>query len=425
MAELPKILTKVPGPRSRELAARLSRVESPDTTYLSDDFPIFWERAHGCIVVDVDGNSYLDATSSFGALSVGHTHPGVVSAVSSQAENLIHGMGDVHPSRVKVELLEKLADVSPIPNPRIILGQSGSEAVEAALKTAFLATRKPGVAAFHGGYHGLSYGALDPTARPFFRNRFEEQRGRFTTHVPFGERGEIESLLSSGKFGAVLVEPVQGRGGIRIPEDGWLAWLHEQCSEFGVLLILDEIYTGFGRTGKMFACEWDKVVPDIICVGKAMGGGMPISACIGSSDLIEKAWPKSCGEAMHTSTFLGHPLACAGALAAIGVIEREGLVERSASVGADILTVLTQIAGQFPGLVVEARGRGLMLGLSMQSQEVAALTMTKCLQRGLIVLTAGDSGDVIELTPPLIISDDQAEWMLETLAAAIGDVAAT
>ncbi len=424
--DFPEIISgTVPGPRSRALAERLEQVESPDTTFLSPDFPVFWESAHGCLVTDVDGNTFLDAASSFGAMSVGHTHPEVVEAVQAQAARLMHGMGDVHPSRVKVELLELIAAYSPVPEPRIILGQSGAEAVEAALKTAALATGRPGVLAFHGGYHGLTYGTLEPTARPAFREPFAAQRGQFTEHLPFGCDVEtIRGLLADPerRIGAVIVEPIQGRGGIRIPPSGWLRDISMVCREFGALLILDEIYTGWGRTGRLFACEWDGVTPDLICVGKAMGGGMPLSACIGARHLIERAWPKSTGEALHTSTFLGHPLACAGALAAIRVITRDDLAGHADRIGGEMLAALQRLAELYPESIVEARGRGLMIGVEMRSAEIARECLLGSLRRGLILLLAGDDGTVVELTPPLILSSEQAAWCVEQLASCLTDL---
>jgi 4-aminobutyrate aminotransferase-like enzyme len=412
--DLPRIVTdSVPGPKSVALGKRLARIESPDTTFISAEFPVFWERARGCLVTDVDGNTFLDATSSFGAVSVGHAHPAVVSAIRRQSESLIHGMGDVHPSRIKVELLEKIGRHSPIPDALIILGQSGSDAVEAALKTAYLATAKPGLIAFEGGYHGLTYGALEPTARAFFRMPFAAQRGRFTKHLQFGcpiSQVQVALAAEGAAVGAVIAEPIQGRGGIRIPPQGWLKDLQSLCRRMGALLILDEIYTGWGRTGRLFACEWDGVTPDLICVGKAMGGGMPISAVLGPRDLIERSWPKSNGEALHTSTFLGHPVACAAAIAAIDAIVDEGLADRANARGEHMLSELGKLADDFPDQLVEVRGRGLMIGLECRTAEIARSCMYYCLSRGLIVLLAGDDGSVIEFTPPLTITEAQLDW---------------
>ncbi len=412
---LPKIVTEIPGPRSRALARDLRRAESPNVTYLAPDFPVFWEEAHGCLVWDADGNRFLDVTSAFGVASVGHGHPRVVAAVHAQAEKLLHGMGDVHPSAVKVRLCERIASLVPLPEAQVILGLNGGDAVEAALKTAMLATKRPGVLAFEGGYHGLTYGALDVTARADFRTPFRPQMGGFTTHLPYGCPLEtIQAHLHEHKPGAVLAEPIQGRGGIVVPPPGWLAGLRQLCTETGTLLILDEIFTGWGRTGTRFACEFEGVVPDVLCVGKAMGGGLPLSACVASKALMA-AWGESTGEALHTSTFLGNPLSCAAALAALDVLEEEHLAERAVRMGAVFADGLRAVQATFPAKIADVRGRGLMLGIEMASPEMALPLIPAALRRGLIVLPAGD-GCVLEFVPPLVIAEEQMNWCLQTLS---------
>jgi len=410
----PCLVTPVPGPRSRELARRLRRVESPNITYLAPDFPVFWEEAKGCLVTDVDGNRFLDVTAAFGVASVGHSHPRVVAAVRAQAEKLLHGMGDVHPSEVKVRLCERVAELVPLPHPQVILGQNGGDAVEAALKTAMLATGRPGVLAFEGGYHGLTYGALDVTARADFRAPFQPQLGGFTRHLPYGCPLEhVRAHLTDHTPGAVLAEPIQGRGGIVVPPLGWLRGLREVCSETNTLLILDEIFTGWGRTGDWFACDHEKVIPDILCVGKAMGGGLPISACVASADLMA-SWGESTGEALHTSTFLGNPVACAAALAALDVLEEEDLPGRALQRGAVFAGGLHALQSEFPEQIAGVRGRGLMLGLEFVSPSLALPLVPVALRAGLILLPAGD-GRVLEFVPPLVIEEEQIAWCLAVL----------
>jgi 4-aminobutyrate aminotransferase-like enzyme len=370
------------------------------------------------LITDVDGNTFLDATSSFGVMGVGHAHPRVEAAIDRQSSVLVHGMGDVHPSEAKVKLLERIAQFSPIPDSRIILGQNGSDSVEAAMKTARLATGRPGLIAFDGGYHGLTYGALEPTARGFFRDPFEDQRGRFAGHLPFGCDPQIvaDALRDHHDVGAVIVEPIQGRGGVRIPPPGWLAHVRDACHAHGALLILDEIFTGWGRTGWWFACKHDKVTPDLICVGKAMGGGMPISACIGGRALMEAAWGSgSTGEARHTFTFLGHPLSCAAACAAIEAIHLDKLVSRSREVGEGLLSALRAMAAQHEDAIVDVRGRGLMIGIEFRNRERVWPIVLAALRRGLIVLPAGDTGNVIEVVPPYVITPEQCTFIVETL----------
>lgn len=411
---LPHLVTSVPGPRSQALAQTLSRYESPNVTYLAPDFPVFWDSAQGCLIRDVDGNTFLDVTSAFGVASVGHSHPDVVQAVQAQAAKLLHSMGDVHPSAVKPALCKRIARLVPLPSAQVILGQNGSDAVEAALKTALLATGRPGVLAFDGGYHGLSYGALAATARPDFRAPFHAQLGQFTTHLPFGGNLDaVDVALQSKPIGAVLAEPIQGRGGIVVPPEGWLRGLREVCTRRGILLILDEIFTGWGRTGDWFACQHEGVVPDILCVGKALGGGLPLAACVASQDLMA-CWPKSRGEALHTSTFLGNPLACAAALAALYVLERDELPARAGRVGAHFAAGLTALQDAYPARVRATRGRGLMLGLEMDTPATALALVPAALARGLILLPAGD-GRVLEFVPPLTISITQMDWCLDVL----------
>ncbi len=411
---LPRLVTPIPGPRSRELARRLRRVESPNVTYLAPDFPVFWEEARGCLVMDVDGNRFLDATSAFGVASVGHSHPRVVAAIRAQAEKLLHGMGDVHPSEVKVRLCERVSEIVPVPDAQVILGQNGGDAVEAALKTAMLATGRPGVLAFEGGYHGLTYGALDVTARADFRAPFRFQLGGFTRHLPYGcPLEQVRAHLKEHAPGAVLAEPIQGRGGIVVPPPGWLRGLRDICSETDTLLILDEIFTGWGRTGKWFACCHEDVVPDILCVGKAVGGGLPLSACVASVGLMA-AWGESTGEALHTSTFLGNPLACAAALAALDVLEEEELPARAVRTGAVFADGLRALQSEFPEQIVDVRGRGLMLGMEFDTPSRALPLVPTALREGLILLPAGN-GSILEFVPPLVIEEEQIAWCLATL----------
>ena len=437
---LPLLRTTIPGPRSRALARQLHRYESRNITLISDHWPIFWKRAAGANVWDVDGNRYVDLTAAFGVASVGHGNSRVVAAIRRQAGQLIHAMGDVHPNALKLALarelvaltfgrwMKKVGSTAASPaNPRsggrtsqraaarVIFANSGAEAVEAALKTAAIHTGRPGVIAFDGAYHGLTYGALAATARPHFRQPFEKQLGQFVTHIPFGQlpvvgtdRRAVRSSRcgASGDsalphpmeyYGAVLVEPIQGRAGIIVPPDDFLPGLRRFCTRHGLVLIFDEIYTGFCRTGRWFAAEHWGVVPDVICVGKGMAGGFPLAACVGRAPVMD-SWPDSDGEAIHTSTFLGNPLGCAAALAAIAEMKRLKLAERAADLG-------TYALQHFPAL----RGRGLMLGLPVTNP---AKLCEQLLQRGILALP---EGDVLGLTPPLTISRSQLAFAFTTL----------
>ena len=413
-------MTEVPGPRSRDFARRLGRVESRNVTLLEPEAPIFWERASGSNVWDADGNRFVDLGAGFGVANAGHAHPRVVAAVREQSERLLHAMGDLHPATRKVELLEALVRRFPGGGPaRAVLGSSGSDAVECALKTAQLATGRAGVVAFEGAYHGLGYGALDTTWRPLFRTPFAARLAGATVFARYGDAADVRRAAreSRAPIGAVLVEPIQGRGGERIPPDGFLRELRALCDAEGWLLIADEVYTGFGRTGRWFACEHEGVVPDLLCVGKGLASGMPISACIGS-EAVMQAWPDSDGEAMHTQTFLGHPPGCAAALASMAVLEDEKLVPRAAELGAVVLAELrSALAGR--AHVRDVRGRGLLLAVECDAGETALRGCAEALRRGVIVVPSGDHGEVIAITPPLSIERDLLLLALGLLADAL------
>jgi 4-aminobutyrate aminotransferase-like enzyme len=438
-ALLPERRTPIPGPKSLALAAELPRWESPNVTFVDPGgrFPVFWQEAHGCLVTDVDGNTFLDLTAAFGVMAVGHSNPRVSQAIADQAAKLIHGMGDVHPSALKVELARKVARHAPGDLGHAVFGQNGGDAVEAAVKTARLFTGKSGVVGFRGGYHGLTYGALAVTHRDDFRAPFLGQVPTFARHVPYAEPRScpvsccggaacttaclrfVEEAISdaANDVGAVIVEPIQGRGGIVEPPPGWLSGLRALCDRRGVLLIADEIFTGWGRTGDWFACERENVLPDILCVGKAMGGGFPISACLARPHVMA-AWGASKGEALHTSTFLGSPLGCAAALAAIAEMEERDLPARARVVGAHFKERLTDLAARYPAHVAEVRGRGLMLGLRFFERETALGLVYDLLARGIIVLPAGP-GDVLEFVPPLVIETEQVDWAVAQMDAAL------
>lgn len=410
-------MTAVPGPRSRALAARLAAVECRNVLCTEPEPPIFWERASGSNVWDVDGNRYVDLTAGFGVANAGHAHPRVVDAVMGQMERLPHAMGDVFPADVKVALLEALCARYPGGGAaRGILGSSGSDAVEAALETALLATGRPGVVAFEGAYHGLSLGALDATYRPEFREPFAARLPGATVFAPYGdaEAARRAGRASPAPVGAVLVEPVQGRGGLRFPPPGFLAALRRVCDEEGWLLVADEVYTGFGRTGQWFACEHEGVVPDLLCCAKGLASGMPVSACLGCAEAMD-AWPPSRGEALHTQTFLGHPPGCAAALASLAVLSEEKLVERSAELGAAALARLERALAGRAG-VRDVRGRGLLLAVECDSPARAASACAEALRRGVILLAEGDDGRVLALTPPLSIPRELLELGIDTAA---------
>ncbi|NBR84801.1 MAG: aspartate aminotransferase family protein [Verrucomicrobia bacterium] len=433
-------------------------------------WPIVWARARGVNVWDSEGRKHLDLTAAFGVAAAGHANPRVVRAGQRQMATLLHAMGDVHPHSLKAVLAKELSALTferwsseqakgkrrktkgPAFTGKTIFCNSGFEAVEAALKTAALATGKRGVIAFEGAYHGLGYGALNVTHRAHFRSPFRAQLREFGHFLPFPDavgrgvltapsasgrlrraedsapyplrelRTRLEKLLRRGDVGAILVEPVQARGGLQVPPPEFLPHLREMCDAHGALLILDEIYTGFGRTGKWFACEHSGVVPDVICLGKALTGGFPLSACVGRAEVMDAAWPVSTGEAIHTSTFLGHPVGCAMALAQIAELQRLKLVERTARLGAWLGGELAKVHGPKSKVQSRVRGVGLMQGLELVRADGSPATeeslgiIKRLLHRGFIFLPEGEHANVIGFTPPLTITQRDLRRAIAALA---------
>ena len=419
--------------------AMLRAYESRNVTFIESDgsWPIVWERAHGANVWDADGKKFLDLTAAFGVAAAGHANPRVVRAGQRQMEKLLHAMGDVHPHARKAELARELSRITferwtGSKTGKTIFCNSGFEAVEAALKTALLATNRRGVIAFEGGYHGLGYGALNATHREQFRGPFVTQLGGFVEFAKFPETAaelkavatQLKRLFREHYIGAIVVEPIQVRGGIRIPPPQFLPLLRRLCDEDDALLILDEIYTGFGRTGKWFACEHSHAVPDLICLGKGLTGGFPLSACVGRAELMDAAWPCSTGEAIHTSTFLGHPVGCAMALAQIAELRRLDLPAHSAELGRWFLGELRRHITN-PDFEITFRGSGLTIGVELCLPErvpasIATLGVIKeMLARGFILLPEGPHANIISFTPPLTITRPQITATVRALREVI------
>ncbi len=421
--------TTVPGARTNALMPALRRYESHNVTYVDRDTPVFWESAQGATVTDVDGNRYIDLTAAFGVANTGHSNARVASAIHDQARRLMHAMGDVHPTEVKVKLLETLATIAPPGLTKTFLASSGAEAVEAALKTAMLATGKPSFAAFGGAYHGLSFGTLEIAGIEKFRAPFagalrnralQLAYPRATAALDEGAAAALDQTRSALRgrddLAAVVVEPLQGRGGCIVPPKGYLAGLRALCDEMRILLIFDEIYTGFGRTGTMFAAQHEGVVPDILCAGKAMANGFPISATIAKPQIMD-AWPVARGEALHTSTYLGNPMGCAAALANIAEIQRLDLPARASRLGLALASRLDALRAS--GHVTGVRGRGLMWGVELRDGASAERVVKAALKAGVIVLQAGPDGNVLSITPPLVITQRQLFRAIEILADCI------
>lgn len=428
---LPQLITGIPGPKSLALSKDLKKYECRNVTYTADDWPVFWQRAEGVNVWDADGNQFLDLTSAFGVAGLGHGWS--AQAMRDQSGQLIHGMGDVHPTSLKVEVCQKLSAMTferwGAGLGKTILSNSGSEAVESALKTALMATQKSGIVSFENSYHGLGYGSLLGSAMEKFRQPFENQLAPVREVLDFPTSGleEYAQLaaqlgeLDASKVGAMIVEPIQGRAGKLVPPPAFLAMLRSWCDASDVVLIFDEIFTGFNRTGKLFACEWEGVVPDIICVGKSMSGGYPISACVGKAGVMD-AWPESTGEALHTSTFLGNPVGCAMASASLDAHASDEIADRVMKAGEKLKTELEKIDNP---LIYEVRGRGLMIGVELRhtdgspAGDVAGIALADMLRRGIIMLADGAAGNVLAFTPPFDLSDDEIEFVVHQVRNAI------
>ncbi len=451
---LPQLLTEVPGPLSQALVDDLAASECPAVTArrarrareegVSQD-PLVWERARGANVWDVDGNRFVDLTSAFGVTTLGHSRPEVVEAAQAQLSLLPHGMGDVFPNRVKIELARRLVEVAPHGINRVLYTCTGSEAIDAAWKTCVLATGKPEIIAFSGSYHGLSLGALSVSAyRREFREPFLPLLSSRVHRVPYPDArnpprgvagkdmgefvlGAIESLVTSPDsggtaIGAVFIEPILGRGGVVVPPPGFLASLAELCRRLGILLVLDEILTGFGRTGEWFAAGYEGVVPDLLCVGKGLTGGYPLSACLGKAEVMDR-WGTSTGEALHTSTFQGNPVGAAMALASLKVLANGGL-QQCRQTGEALGEALVALQRRHPQVLVDVRGRGLMWGVEWADRKgggrapspPAAVSASRFLQeRGYLCMPAGASGRVLAIEPPSCLTASQLEGFIAAL----------
>lgn len=423
----PKISTAVPGPESLRLSNALADLEAPGINTIYRGGPsLLWREAVGANVVDVDGNRFVDLTSGFGVAAIGHRHPLVVAALHEQSETLIHGLGDVMAHPARVELAERLRELVPVrdqASAQTHFAVSGSDALEIAAKTAWLHHQRQDrprrdVLVFEPAYHGLSLGALALTSRPEFRRPFTEHLHPHLERRPFGgPLDEVARMLASRLFAAAIVEPVVGREGVIPAPVGWLAELAGICRRSGTLFIADEIFTGFGRTGRMFAVEHEltgDLLPDLICCGKALAGGLPIGAVVGRRELMA-AWSTP-GEALHTGTFVAHPLACAAALACLDVITAAGdpLPERAASLGEEVAARLEAWPQRFHH-VASVRGLGLFWGVVLTDSKTAGIFTERARARGILLLAGGPEGRVAQLVPPLTIDRDLLHRTLDLL----------
>jgi 4-aminobutyrate aminotransferase len=431
--DLPVINGPLPGPRACAVIERDGRVVSPSYTRC---YPLVAERGEGALVEDVDGNRFLDFNAGIAVVATGHCHPRVVKAVQEQAARLMHMSGTDFYYEEMVALAEKLAEIAPGDLARrVSFGNSGAEAIEGAIKLARWATKRDKIIAFYGSFHGRTLGALSLTARKAV------QRAGFgplipgVVHAPypncyrcpFGQKPEscavecvgfientiLKTVAPPEETAAIVVEPVQGEGGYIVPPRIFFDELARVARQNGILLIFDEVQSGMGRTGRMWAADHFDAVPDLLAVAKGIASGLPLGATVARADLM--TWPPGA----HASTFGGNPVACAAALATIALLEEE-LIANAARMGALLMDRMREWPQRFPQ-VGEVRGLGLMIGVEMvrdqttreKAPELRDRVVQLAFQRGLLVLGAGDNS--LRLCPPLVITREQCAFALETL----------
>ena len=400
LRQAPNIVTELPGPKARAHIAFDESVTSPS---LPRAYPIVPVKGDGVWVEDIDGNVFLDFAAGIAVNSTGHAHPRVVAAIARQAAELIHFSASDFYLPIYAHAAERLARIAPMSGPkRVFIGNSGAEAVEAGLKLARYHTRRQNVVAFVGAFHGRTMGALSLTGS---KAKYHAHFGPLLPgvyHVPFGSAGldELEDrvfrrLMPPDEFAAVIVEPIQGEGGYVVPDAAFLPRLREICDRHGILLIADEVQSGAGRTGRMWAIEHWGVEPDILLTAKGIASGMPIGAMVAKEEVM--SWTPGA----HGSTYGGNPVALAALLETIDLLE-EGLVVNAAERGEQGLRGLRPLLEHYPGLVRDVRGKGLMIGVELDSKETAEAVQRQAFERGLLVLEAGE--DCVRMSPPLVVT---------------------
>jgi len=439
----PDIKTPLPGPKAKALIDRDKTVVSPSYTR---GYPLVIERGSGAIVEDVDGNTFLDCSAGIAVNSTGHSHPDVVRAITEQAQKFLHMSGTDFYYEPQVRLAEELASLAPITGGvRSFFGNSGTEAIEACLKLARYTTGRQNIIAFLGGFHGRSMGSLSLTASKVTQRRGFGPLLPGVYHAPYPdtyrcplgstpdscadacvdyiEHEIFAHLVSPDEVAAIVVEPIQGEGGYIVAPDAFLQRLRALATKHGFLLVADEVQSGMGRSGRMFAIEFTGVEPDAIAIAKGIASGMPLGVAVARAGLM--AWPPGA----HASTFGGNPVSCAAALATIALL-RDGIVRNAADVGAHLMSGLKGLAGKHP-LIGDVRGRGLMIGVELvrdrstkeRAVEERDAVVTAAFARGLLILGAGKNA--VRFSPPLVLTRAQADTAVRIFDEALGDVEKT
>lgn len=373
------------------------------------------DRAEGSKIRDIDGREYLDLLAGIGVANIGHRHPAVLGAIVQQLDRYLHvSVYGEMVQRPQVELAARLAELAPANLSVVYFTSSGAEAVEGALKIARKLTDRSVLMAFEGGFHGDTLGALSVGGNPLYRWPFEPLLPD-VHFLPFNDSRSLEAIDDS--VAAVIVEPVQAEGGVRIAEDGFLRAMRQRCDRTGTLIVADEVLTGFGRTGRLFACEHSGFVPDILLLAKALGAGMPLGAIVSRAEVMQCLSHDP--PLAHVTTFGGHPVSCAAALAGLEVLLNDGLSERAASVGGQWLAQLRDLIG---GPLVEVRGIGLLLALEFADVTATRRFAARCLEERLILNWTLHRDTVIRLAPPLTIARDEIEWATAVFEKVLGEL---
>ncbi len=417
---LPLLVTELPGPVAREIIARDEAVTSPSLTRV---YPLVVRRGRGCVIEDVDGNRFLDFNAGIAVVAAGHAHPVVNAAIHAQVDDVLHYCSSDFYLPIYADICERLAALAPMPDARVFLANSGTEAVEAALKLSRHHTGRPNAIAFFGAFHGRSLGSLSLTASK------ARQRAGFgnvapgTFHAPYSDPYDpsavtgakyitdvlFKRVTSPEDVAAIFVEPIQGEGGYIVPPHEWLVELRELCDAHGIMLVVDEVQSGVGRTGTMWAIEQAGVQPDIMCIGKGLASGLPLAGIVARREVMDWA------PGGHGSTFGGNPVACAAAVATLDLVVSE-LAANATRVGDHLIARLSTLAASSPALQ-QVRGRGLMIGLDLADHDAAEAVERRCFEHGLLVLTCGERS--IRLAPPLVVTIEQADAAVDILGVAI------
>jgi 4-aminobutyrate aminotransferase len=420
----PRLITSLPGPRAEAIVKRDRAVTSPSYTR---DYPLVVARGEGCMLEDVDGNIFLDMTAGIAVTATGHAHPEVVAAIQAQAANLIHMSGTDFYYEPMVELAEKLACRAPFPNgAKVFFSNSGAESNEGAIKLARYYTKRSSIVAFLGAFHGRTYGAMSLTASKTV------QRANFgallpgVTHIPYGTHASVDylekilfsTILPPNEVASIVVEAIQGEGGYIVPEDGFLQRIREICDRYGILMIVDEVQSGMGRTGCMFAIEHWGVMPDIITMAKGIASGLPLGAILSRPEIM--TWEPG----SHATTFGGNPVACAAGIVTLQLLEN-GLMENAVNMGELLQAGLMQLHERFPRMSLP-RGKGLMVAVDLLDEEqgldrkLRDRILQEAFLRGLLLLGCGKAA--IRFCPPLVIDSEQIKIALDIISDVLVEI---